>query len=350
MSKELFINKKIWNEFSEQEMINYIDCVFNYYRKQGFPYFDNSVKNRDNEFNKLKKYDFTKVIDKENKIIKQTMHGLSLAWSYMPHSWGIVCGNMKTPYEIFNNDELLKKVIERRIKMGDNMSDNGLRKMLKIFTGTQSVSNFRPTAAAAIYHLFCQENDLVWDISSGFGGRLLGAEIANVNYIGTDPSTPTFEGLLEIKKEYIKSIKSEIYCIGSEDFIPQKGTIDFVFSSPPYFNWEKYTNEDTQSFKKFPTKEEWLEGYLLKTFENCFIGLKDNGKMAINIANTKNFKDLEDKTIIMANKAGFFLSDTWKLALSNPKMKNKESSFKYEPIFIFTKKRTLNDRQNITTE
>ncbi len=27
--------------------------------------------------------------------------------------------------------------------MGDNISDNGIRKMLKLFTGTQSVSNFR---------------------------------------------------------------------------------------------------------------------------------------------------------------------------------------------------------------
>ena len=48
-------------------MKNYIDCVFNYYRKQGFPYFDNSIKNRNNEFRKLANYDFTKVIDKENK-------------------------------------------------------------------------------------------------------------------------------------------------------------------------------------------------------------------------------------------------------------------------------------------
>ena len=335
---DIFINKKVWNEFSEQEMESYVEKVFLYYRKNGFPYFNKSKENRDKEIYKLKNYDFTKVIDRENKIIKQTMHGLSLAWSYMPHSWSIICGNMKTPYEIFHDDETFKKVIRKRIKMGDNISDNGIRKMLKIFTGTQSVSNFRPTAAAGIYHLFCNKGGLVWDISSGFGGRLLGAEIAGVNYIGTDPSTPTFNGLNELNKDYINDIKVDLHCIGSEDFIPKKDSLDFVFTSPPYFNWEKYTNEDTQSFKKFPEKELWLNGYLLKTFQNSYYGLKNNAKMAINIANTKNFKDLEEKTILMAEQAGFVLVDVWKLALSNPNMKNKTSSFKYEPIFIFEKK------------
>jgi hypothetical protein len=337
MKNTLFINKKIWNNFSEDEMLKYRLDVFNYYREQGFPYFKNDKEFRDNEFRKLNNYDFRKVIDYDNKIIKQTMHGLSLAWSYMPHSWEIVCGNMKTPFDVFHNDDLFKKVIEKRTKMGDNISDNGIRKMLKMFTGTQSVSNFRPTAAAAIYSLFCNEGDLVWDISSGFGGRLLGAQLAKVNYIGTDPSTLTYNGLKLLKKDYCNEINVEINKLGSEEYKPKKESLDFVFTSPPYFNWEKYSNEDTQSFKKFDTKEKWLKGYLLKTFQNSFEGLKNSANMAINIANTKNFKNLEEETIKIAEEAGFKLVDIWKLALSNPNMKNKKDSFKYEPIFIFKK-------------
>lgn len=336
-SKNIFINKKTWNTFSEEEMESYVDSVFSYYRKNGFPYFPSDKKFRDNEFRKLNNYDFFNVINKEDKIIKQTMHGLSLAWSYMPHSWEVVCGNMKTPFEVFHNDELFYKVIKKRIRMGDNISDNGIRKMLKLFTGTQSVSNFRPTAAAAIYRLFCNEGDLVWDISAGFGGRLLGASIAKVNYIGTDPSTKTFEGLKNIEKDYCHNIKTQLIKEGSEEYNPKVKTLDFVFTSPPYFDWEKYSNEDTQSYKKFKTKEEWIEGYLLKTFKNAFYGLKNNKYMAINIANTKNFKNLEEETLKAAKKAGFKYYDTWKLALSNPTMKNKKSSFKYEPIFIFKK-------------
>ena len=37
----------------------------------------------------------------------------------------------------------------------------------------------------------------------GYGGRLLGALItAGVNYIGTDPCIPTYEGLEKIRDDY----------------------------------------------------------------------------------------------------------------------------------------------------
>lgn len=335
--ENIFINRGKWKSFSESEMLSYVKSVFDYYRKNGFPYFKNDIEFRKKEFNTLVGYDFKRVIDKENKIIKQSMHGLSLAWSYMPHSWEVKCGNMKTPFEVFFNDEEFIKVINKRIKMGDNISDNGIRKMLKIFTGTQSVSNFRPTAAAAIYSLFCNEGDTVWDMSCGYGGRLLGATLAKVNYIGTDPATPTYNGLIELSNDFSKDIKVELNKLGSEDYKPKNNSLDFAFTSPPYFNWEKYTNEETQSYLKYKTKEEWINGYLKKTFINCFNGLKDNKIMAINIANIKNFTNLEDEAIRVAKEAGFVHEDTWKLALSNSKMKGKIESFKYEPIFIFRK-------------
>ena len=39
-------------------------------------------------------------------------------------------------------------------------------------------------------------------MSCGYGGRLLGAIAADVNYIGTDPCTETFEGLKQIKEDW----------------------------------------------------------------------------------------------------------------------------------------------------
>ena len=67
--------------------------------------------------------------------------------------------------------------------MGDNISDNGIRKMLKIFTGTQSVSNLGQQQQQRYTACFCNEGDTVWDMSCGYGGRLLGATLMKVNYI-----------------------------------------------------------------------------------------------------------------------------------------------------------------------
>lgn len=342
MSKDIFINKKVWKEFDENQLESYIDSVFNHYRQNGFPYFPTDRKFLNNELRKLKNYDFTRVIDKENKIINQSMHGLSLAWSFMPHSWEVPCNGLKTPLELFEDDETFRKVIRKRIRMGDNMSDNGIRKMLKLYTGAQSVSNFRPTAAAAIYSLFANRGDIVWDMSCGYGGRLLGAYLADVKYLGTDPCVKTWKGLLQLMAflEYDKCIilnrgSEEMSNVYMREPVNARPMIDFAFTSPPYFDLEKYGEEDNQSYIKFPNKEDWSEGFLYETFRKVEFGLKKGGKMAINIANTKKYPDLEEVTINKASKAGFKLVDTWKLALSNPTMSADKSKFKYEPIFIF---------------
>ena len=150
--------------------------------------------------------DHAGIIDAKGRI-KQTMHGLALAWHYQPLAWTVRCGNRKTPIELFKNDLLLFKAIERRTKLGNAFSDSGMRKILRSFSGPQSVSNFRPTAAAAIYHRLLPEEGgvVVWDMSAGFGGRLLGALTCDrvERYIGTDPSTYAMDGLREMAAELV---------------------------------------------------------------------------------------------------------------------------------------------------
>lgn len=333
MNNELFINKKVWKNFSEDEMKSYLQSVYDYYREQGFPYFPTDMLWRENELKKLLNYDYTKCIDIDNKLIKQTMHGLSLCWSYHPHHYEIVCNNMRTVKETFEDDTLLKKVIEKRVRFGDNMSDNGLRKMIKVFSGTQCVSNFRPTAAAAIYSHFANKGDTVYDMSSGFGGRCLGAHISGVNYIGVDPSTKSYNGVLEMSK-FLKS-NTTLYNIGSEYQLPnvQDNTIDLAFTSPPYFDCEKYSEEKTQSYKKYPSKNEWLNGYMKDTLTECFRVLKSGKNLILNVQNVKTYKNLVSDVKHLAETLGFTLTDEWGLQLS----RLGKGGYKTEPILIFKK-------------
>jgi len=335
--EEIFVNKSYWQNMSINELNEFANKIFLYYRENGFPYYptDNDVRN--NEFKKLLNFDYKTICD--NNIIKQTMHGLGLAWSYFPHSFNVRCNNMMTPYEAFMDDDIFIKVIHKRLKMGTFISDAGIWKMLKIYTGVQSVSNFRPTAAAFIYNTFAN-NGIVWDMSGGWGGRLLGAIIGNVKtYITTEPSTLTYNGLVELANDFHGKMNYEILKIGSEDYKPDKNSLDLCFTSPPYFDLEKYSDENTQSYIKFKTKSEWIDGFLQKTFENCYYGLKPNKYMLINIADAKgnNNINLEEETIRIATNCGFKYISTLDLALSNINLRNKTNKFKYEPIFIFKK-------------
>lgn len=333
--EEIFVNEKHWREMSETQLENFTQLIFNYYREHGFPYYPTDKESRDKDFQKLINYNRSNLF--EDGVFKQTMHGLGLAWSYFPHAFNVRCGNMMTPYEAFNDDLIFKKVIRKRLQMGTYISDSGIRKMLKIFTGVQGVSNFRPTAAAAIYDAFAK-NGVVWDMSGGWGGRLLGAIISSVDtYIATEPSRETFEGLMEIVEDFGQSINIQINCKGSEDFVPDRKSLDICFTSPPYFDLEKYSNEDTQSYIKFNTKEIWIEGFLRPTFENCYYGLKDDGVMLINIADIRD-NELEANMVKVAEEVGFKLVKKLKLALSNINLRDKAKKFKYEPIYLFIKR------------
>ena len=322
----------------------YRDAVFQHYRNHGFPYFPTDDQWRREEFQKFMEFDDSDVICGDE--IRQTMHGLAFCWSFMPHSYSVQCNGFMSPYEAFMDDDVFRSVIEKRTVMGDNMSDSGIRKMLKIHTGVQGVSNFRPTAASAIYSKFAK-GKVVWDMSSGYGGRMFGAFKAGVKkYIGTDPCTPTFNGLVEMK-EKIKQFNSEVivpyseteielHKIGSEEMTLEPNSVDFCFTSPPYFDTEKYSDEETQSWKKYKSRSAWANGFLKQTILNCRNCLVDNGIMAINIANVRSYQTIEHDTVKTATENGFVLIDTMKYLLASL---SRNKTYKFEPVFIFKKQK-----------
>ena len=309
-----------------------IDVVRDWKDNKGFPYYPEDRKWRDEEFKKLTSFNRDTLLDRQHKIIGQSTHGLSLAWSYMHHAWSIKCGKMKTPMEIWEDETHLEKGINKILtgtfftkREAHKITQSDMRAMLRRYSGSQMVSNFRPTAAATLYDIFVDKDSplegteagTVWDPSMGYGGRLLGAIIAGVNYIGTDPCIPTYKGLEQIRDTYGHSDKKyELLRQGSETYIPEDESLDFVFTSPPYFGWEAYGDEPEQSSIKFDTSYMWREGFLKKTIANAHKGLKTGKYLALNVANTKQYKTFEEDTVSLAKEVGFKHVDTWWLSLS----------------------------------
>jgi len=325
-----------------------VNEVYDTWKAKGFPHYPSDYNWRKTQFAKMIRFDRSTLLKPKQKVVGSSAHGLSLAWSYMPHHWGIQCGTMKTPMEIWNDEEHFKKGIRKLLtgtfweqKEYHNITASDLRSVLRRYSGTQAVSNFRPTAAALMYDKFLEKSSplfgtkagTTWDMSCGYGGRLLGSIAADVNYIGTDPCTETYEGLKQIKEDWGSKDKTiELHQMGSEEFRPDYCSVDLCFTSPPYFDWEKYSQEETQSYKKYPTSEEWLNGFLLDTIDNCHYALKPGGILAFNVANTRRIKNFEDETLRLAKMIHFKHIDTWKLQLSS-----QQGTPKYEPIFIFQK-------------
>lgn len=324
----IFDNKHI------TDLESYVEEIFEHYRKNGFPYFNLSFVERSIIFDKLVQFDSSNIIDGVE--LKQYMLGLNLCNYFFPEMFSVKSPKRITPIELFENDNLFKNAIRKRLKYGI-VSDASVRKLCAWANGSYRVSNFRPTVAKYIYDNYSGEG-VVLDPSSGYGGRLLGALSSGKvkKYVGVEPNRRTVKGLTNIKNEFDSQNKSTIIndCFENVDYFSE--IFDLVFTSPPYYNKEMYSNDKTQSYVKYPTKELWTNGFLKPFFKNSYKQLKENGHLVLNIANVDTYKDLQDVSIMLAKEVGFELVDVLLYRLSSMN-KEIEGKFKTEPCYIFRK-------------
>ena len=183
----------------------------------------------------------------------------------------------------------------------------------------------------------------------GFGGRMLGALTSknNYRYVGTDPCTETMYHLHQLG-EYIEQVTGredsyELHCCGSEEFRGPANSIDFAFSSPPYFNLEVYSDELTQCFNKFPELDQWLEGFVRPTIQNIKYMLKPGRYYAVNIADFKvgSGQDVAyvDEWIRISTEEGMPLFDTVYLGVTARAGSAEQAAgeLKKENILVFKK-------------
>ena len=151
------------------------------------------------------------------------------------------------------------------------------------------VNQFKPSVAKGVYDFFGAKK--VLDFSAGWGDRLVGFLASNAeSYIGIDPNTKLHEPYRKIVEDNNRDKETKFICSPAERVDYSNLDYDFVFTSPPYFNLEVYTNEDTQSAKKETKIDDWLNDFLFETVNRVYEGLVDGGRIAINICDHRLFK------------------------------------------------------------
>jgi hypothetical protein len=245
--------------------------------------------------------------------------------SFVRSFWDVDHG----PAQAFEDDKVLMRVLMYRLGLnnskpytyvlssGESITtretfDINLKNVRRGFVVQRNaVSWFKPSIAREVYekHLKGIERPVVWDPSIGFSARLLGFAMAfpTGTYVGTDPAVPMYDDagrLSELLAPLLPEFRTQLHNTGSEKFLPEKESLDFVFTSPPYFDLEQYFDEPGQCWRDYSTLEAWTHSYLTKTFENAFHGLKCGAKMVINISTT-----LDEVAIAVARSVGFELTE-----------------------------------------
>jgi len=191
-------------------------------------------------------------------------------------------GNPKFMYTLLGS--LFTLEVEK-VDRGTLRSCIGLRKYI--------CSQFKPNVAKSIYDMFKAENIL--DFSMGWGDRLAGfyASDYGKHYVGIDPRKENHLIYKEQSEFYEKHLgffeherKSEFHCSPAEefDFSQYDNHFDLVFTSPPYFNVERYSYDDTQSWVRYKDIDDWNTEFLQKTLNNLWRSIKSGGYLLVNIS------------------------------------------------------------------
>ena len=267
-------------------------------------------------------------------------------------------------------------------------------KILQVFRLScgQPAVNFPALTAKWLYenytnHINQEEPFVVYDSSSGWGGRIIGAMSSRkkIHYVGTDPNPDNFldeEGISRYQyvadfynnncvDNYSDKLTSffdvkpqgntyELFQDGSElisnnpNFQKYKGKLDFSFTSPPYFNREQYSQDETQSFKAYGEYEDWRDNFLKPTLKTIYEYLKKDRYIVWNIADIKigesTYYPLEQDSIDILKELGCEYKGKLKMLMtrmvgldpSKSGIKNAVEYdgkvYKFEPMFVFHKK------------
>lgn len=255
--------------------------------------------------------------------------------SVFPSFWA---AGESSPERIVRDMLELKKVL--RYRMGFNETgevfDISLGEVRRALTvQRKTVSWFQPKAAYNIYStvLPAGSRPLVWDPSGGFGARMLGFYAAHRagTYYTNEPARRTFDDLSRLAQD----LGGALYPvrIGSEHGHPliETNSLDLVFTSPPYFDKEKYFDEPSQCWYG-RKEEEWITQYLDPTLANAHRYLKEDGLLKLNV-------DCHAPYLGSAERVGFthVSTEPWKVRRDHFSRRKNKTHFNEEYLITWKK-------------
>lgn len=237
-------------------------------------------------------------------------HAYNSVSNYFQQSNRMKCGSnlVDSPWDIWHDQSKLINMNWHFWRLGalgnSDINDSTFRSSFRI--GTYTATQFKPNVAKALYEKHNARK--VLDTSCGWGDRLAGfyATDCTKMYVGCDPNPEVYETYKDQCVQYenllgcnpvLQDKGDHFICTGTKTVIiynlPSEDvnwkwyekTFDFYFTSPPYFETERYANNNssTQSWSRYPTFESWKRDFFFKVNRMVWDTLTDDAYMMINI-------------------------------------------------------------------
>ena len=206
--------------------------------------------------------------------------------------WSVESSSYPGPKRTWETFDFMKSLMGAAYSLKLSRID---RSILRTMIGLRKYicSQFKPNVAKAMYDYYNVKN--VLDFSMGWGDRLAGfyASMNTELYVGLDPrkeNHPIYEQQARYYDTHLtffeKEKKTKFHCEAAEDFdfSEYNDTFDIIFTSPPYFNIERYGDDDTQSWVRYKDIDSWNYQFLQKSIDSMIPTLKSGGKLCVNIS------------------------------------------------------------------
>lgn len=319
---EVYIPKNLWlslkETYTKEEIISLLNRAVDEYGIP-FPYVEISKDKAQREYEDLLQVNSFSQFSLENwsckklksdkwnfpfyngqgVLLSRNYKGLK-ASDYFQNKVRMECGHARfvSPVYKWSNLRSRTSMWQPMWSLGMDYLDKDVCKKL-INLRSYIASQFRPASAKAVYDVFKAKR--VLDFCSGWGDRLCGFYASqSEEYVGIDPNSSLHIGYQKQSEFYKGTTNSDtpkkvrFICSPAEDadLSEYEEYFDLAFTSPPYFNAEKYCKEDTQSWIRYGNSpKSWLEEFLFKAIEKVWLSLRVGGRLVVNIADVQVSKN-----------------------------------------------------------
>ena len=311
-----------WQQLPPEVQTLEVERAFRILRKTPFPYPPMlSAAEIQTHFEKLRD---TPMELRGQEIRPQSPTGLKACYPFFPNRYKAIYSGISA-YESWHRESDLRHAIKFQLRYSDPVLPHRVLRAITMQVRTPTI--FRPAVAKFIYERY-GNGGRVYDPCMGYGGRMLGALAAGVEYVGTDVEGETVEGNRCLAAELNLADRVTLTECPAEDYdVPD---VDLVFTSPPYFDREVYSQSVAQSSRRYTHLSGWVKGFLLPVIEKAY---RASPVLALNIADIKSKKEtvpLVSITIKAAERVGYKLVEVLTMPIGNL-----NRSIKGEPILVF---------------
>lgn len=238
----------------------YVENMFEICRSMPFPYPEYNDADLIGAYNSL--CDMNCNDAHHQDISFNTRIGDKIIQHFHHSIWHDHRGGELSPYEAWQDDDLLLQIIQNRVIYQTHLNPNKILQGFNIAKKAAKVSVFSAGRAKMIVCKYLNEFDTVFDPFSGYSGRMLGTISAGKRYIGQDISlihTNESKNIIDYLKANSFNINANIT---QENVLTSRGEYPCLFTCSPYSDKEQWEDVpvDTRSC------DDWID-VCLNNFE-----------------------------------------------------------------------------------